>query len=118
MSLIRQTLQPRSAPVARMLLALVLICALLVTQFGLSRHVIEHGAKPAVAALAVDDTSSPDSAGCLTCLEFQAHGSGLTGHFTMAQRDAIQAFERNALPPNTPYLAPERASQRAPPASS
>lgn len=113
MSLMRQTFHPT---IARTLLALVLICALLVTQFGLSRHVVEHSATPVVAATTLDDPSKiPDGSGCLTCLEYQAHGNGLTGHFGVALINAVHGFEQQALAPNTPYLAPERASQRAPP---
>ena len=113
MSLMRQTFHPT---IARTLLAVVLVCALLVTQFGLSRHVVEHSATPVVAAITLDDPSKiPDGSGCLTCLEYQAHGNGLTGYFGIALINAAYNLERQAIPPNTPYLAPERASQRAPP---
>ena len=113
MSLMRQSFH---ATIARMLLAVVLVCALLVTQFGLSRHVVEHSATPVVAATTLDDPSKmPDSSGCLTCLEYQAHSNGLTGHIGIALINAAYNLERQAIPPNTPYLAPERASQRAPP---
>ena len=113
MSLMGQTFHPT---IARMLLAVVLICALLVTQFGLSRHVVEHSATPVVAATTLDDPSKmPDSSGCLTCLEYQAQCNGLTGHFSVALINDVHGFEQQALAPNTPYLAPERASQRAPP---
>ena len=113
MSLMGQTFHPT---IARMLLAVVLICALLVTQFSLSRHVVEHSAAPVVAAITLDDPSKmSDSSGCLTCLEYQAHGNGLTGHFSVTLINAAYNLERQAIPPNTPYLAPERASQRAPP---
>ncbi len=113
MSLMRQTFHPT---IARILLAVVLVCALLITQFGLSRHVVEHSATPVVAAVSLDDPSKmSDSSGCLTCLEYQAHGNGLTGYFGIALVDAVHRLEQQALAPNTPYLAPERASQRAPP---
>jgi hypothetical protein len=113
MSLMRQTFHPTFA---RMLLAVVLVCALLVTHFGLSRHAVEHSATPVVAATTVDDPSNvPDSSGCLTCLEYQTHGNGLIGHFSVALIDAAHSLELQALAPNTPYLSPERASQRAPP---
>lgn len=113
MSLMRQSFH---ANIARMLLAVVLVCALLITQFGLSRHVVEHNATPVVAATTLDDPSKiPDSSGCLTCLEYQAHGNGLSGHFSVTLINAAYNLERQAIPPNTPYLAPERASQRAPP---
>ena len=113
MSLMRQTFHPT---IARMLLPVVLVCALLITQFGLSRHVVEHSASPVVTSASIDDPSKmPDNSGCLTCLEYQAHGSGLTGHFGVVLMDAVHRLERQALAPNTPYLAPERASQRAPP---
>lgn len=115
MSLMRQTF---SAPLARLLLAVALVCALLVTQFGLSRHVIEHSVSPGVTATAaVDDASHgpTDTSKCLTCLEHQAHGSALLGNFNIALMDTVHNPEQQALAPNTPYLAPERASQRAPP---
>lgn len=113
MSLMRQTFYTRFA---RMLLPVVLVCALLITQFGLSRHVVEHSASPVVAAASIDDPSKmPDSSGCLTCLEYQAHGSCLVGHFSLTLINTVHSLEQQALAPNTPYLAPERASQRAPP---
>ena len=113
MSLMRQTFR---LTIARILLAVMLVCALLITQFGLSRHVVEHSAAPVVAAITLDDPSKiPDSSGCLTCLEYQTHGNGLIEHFSVALIDAAHRLELQALAPNTPYLAPERASQRAPP---
>ena len=113
MSLIRQTFHTRFA---RMLLPVVLVCALLITQFGLSRHVVEHSANPVFAAASIDDPSqTPDSSGCLTCLEYQAHGNGLTGYSSIALLNTVHSLEQQSLAPNTPYLAPERASQRAPP---
>ena len=113
MYLLRETFH---TPFARMLLALAVICALLVTQLGLARHVVEHGAKPVVAAMTLDDASTlPDNSGCLICLEYQAHGSGLTGKSIIITAQIVRSFEAHALAPNTPYLAPERASQRAPP---
>ena len=111
-----QTLRPSFA---RALLAVGLVCALLVTQFGLSRHVVEHGIAPVVTAALADDTSdSPDHGGCLTCLEHQAHGAVLISQATTLDTQNVHVFERQALAPNNPYLAPGRASQRAPPRSS
>ena len=46
MSLMRQTFQPKLAPKVGLLLAWVLVGALLVTQFGLTRHVVEHVTNP------------------------------------------------------------------------
>ena len=113
MLLMRQTFHPT---IARLLLAVGLVCALLVTQFGLSRHVVEHSASPVVTTASIDDPSKmPDNTGCLTCLEYQAHGTGLIGHMSIALIDAVHSLEQQALAPNAPYLAPERASQRAPP---
>ena len=116
MSLMRQTFQPTFARVA---LAVALICALLVTQFGLTRHVVEHAASQTIAASAIDDNaSSPENtnaSSCLTCLEHQAHGAGLISTLIAFVAQPLKTFELQALAPNTPYLAPERASQRAPP---
>lgn len=117
MLLMRQTFHPT---IARVLLAFVLVCALLVTQFGLSRHVIEHAANPVLStSLQVDpaDRHNPENtnSGCLTCLEYQAQGSGLVGYISIVLINAVHRLEHQALAPNTPYLAPERASQRAPP---
>lgn len=117
MSLMRQTFYTRFA---RLLLALALVCALLVTQFGLSRHVSEHAATPVLStSLQADpaDHHNPGNtdSGCLTCLEYQAHSTGLIGHMSIALINAVHSLEQQALAPNTPYLAPERASQRAPP---
>ena len=116
----RQTFQPAFA---RMLLAIALTCALLVTQFALTRHVVEHAAAIAntVATVSASDDLSnlPDgsnnSASCLTCLEHQAHGAGLISTPVILIAQPTKTFELQALAPNTPYLAPERASQRAPP---
>ena len=119
MSLMRQTCQPTFA---RLLLALGLICALLVTQFGLSRHVVEHAANPLTQTLTMasaldDNTRQPEnsSTSCLICLEHQAHGAGLISAHLAWVTQPIKSFEQQALAPNTLYLAPERASQRAPP---
>ena len=115
----RQTFQPT---VARLLLAVALICALLVTQFSLSRHVVEHAASPLMYTVAatptMDDITNPpenNRASCLICLEHQAHGAGLISTHLAWVAQPIKTFEQQALAPNTPYLAPERASQRAPP---
>ena len=111
------------ATFARTLLAVALVCALLVTQFGLTRHVVEHAAGSVAATIMAastsDDASSlPDngnSGSCLTCLEHQAHGNGLISTAINFDASPAKIFELQALAPNTPYLAPERASQRAPP---
>ena len=105
----RQTFQPTFA---RLLLAVALVCALLVTQFGLARHVVEHTAASSDAKSSLPESNS---ASCLTCLEHQAHGAGLISVPIAFAAQPLQTFERQALAPNTPYLAPERASQRAPP---
>jgi hypothetical protein len=116
MSLIRETFQPT---IGRILLAAVLICALLVTQFGLTRHVVEHAAEPvATTAMIKDPVSTSGVANCLTCLEHQAHGSGLISHTITIAAQTIYAFEWQALATNTPYPTPKRANQRAPPALS
>ena len=121
MSLIRQTFQSNPTGVARLLLAVALVCALLVTQFGLSRHVIEHAAQhtttiAAANTVLIDDSNSgPDAPTCLTCLEHQAHGASMASATFAFAALPIKSFEHTALAPNTPYLAPERASQRAPP---
>ena len=120
MSLMRQTFQPAFA---RMLLAIALACALLVTQFALTRHVVEHASAMAdtvMTAAASDNRSTlPDggnySGSCLTCLEHQAHGGALISTPMALIAEPIKTFVQQALTPNTPYLAPERASQRAPP---
>ena len=120
MSLMRQTFQSAFAPMARVLLAVALVCALLVTQFGLTRHVVEHATGQIVTASVMNDNvsqpdSSSNSGSCLTCLEHQAHGAGLISATLSFIAQPIKTFELQALAPNTPYLAPERASQRAPP---
>ena len=116
MSLIRQTF---TAHFARSLLALVLVCALLATQFVLNRHVVEHTSSPVLAAMVIDnDTSTPDAPSCLTCLEHQAHGAAPISVVRFNLLDGVSPMLAKALPPNTPYLAPERARQRAPPAFS
>lgn len=111
----RQTFRPTFA---RLLLAVALVCALLVTQFGLARHVVEHATSQTVAASTIDGKSTaPDSSSgnCLTCLEHQAHGTGLITALIAFVAQPLKTFELQALAPNTPYLAPERASQRGPP---
>lgn len=103
---------------ARALLAAALACALLLTQSGLTRHVVEHAANQIVTtASAINDQSSPSEKdnSCLTCLEHQAHGAGLISTTMAFVGQPIKTFESQALAPNTPYLAPERASQRGPP---
>lgn len=120
MLLIRQT---SLTTLVRWLLAVALVCALLVTQFTLNRHVIEHangsGFSVATATLSTNDApTSHDSPSCLLCLEHQAHGAALTSTFALALALTLSILMARALPPNTPYLAPERARQRAPPAFS
>ena len=113
MSLIRQTFVTNFA---RILLALSLVCALLATQFVLNRHVVEHASSVTLAVFVIDnDSGTPDAPHCLTCLEHQAHGSALVGNVHIPLADGTSPMQTQALPPNTPYLAPERASQRAPP---
>ena len=120
MSLIRQT---SHSILARLLLAVALVCALLATQFTLNRHVIEHANGPSITAAVVslstnDAPASHDGPSCLLCLEHQAHGAALTSSFALALAPTLSTLMARALPPNTPYLAPERARQRAPPAFS
>ena len=114
MSLIRQT---SLTPITRLVLAVALVCALLVTQWRLNDHVVEHSANTlTVSSNALsNDSSSHDGPGCLVCLEHQAHGAALTSTIVMAVALNVAVLIAKALPPNTPYLAPERARQRAPP---
>ena len=115
MSLIHR---PSQTNFIRLLLAVVLACALLVTQFGLNRHVIEHGGVQTLSSVMVTVDETPDShdgPGCLVCLEHQAHGAALTSSFSLSNPITLAVQLARALPPNTPYLAPERARQRAPP---
>ena len=111
----------------RIFLAAVLACALLDTQWGLNRHVVEHHSQQILTlttvgtAAALTNDSAPvshDGPGCLICLEHQAHGAALTGTLTLVLALTLSILLARALPPNTPYLAPERARQRAPPAFS
>lgn len=107
----------------RLVLAAVLVCALLTTQWGLHRHVVEHSSQQALTVTAAEPTASykinapatHDGPSCLICLEHQAHGSALTGAFTLILAQTVSVLMARALPPNAPYLAPERARQRAPP---
>ena len=119
MSLIHQTLCPA---LARLLLAMVLMCALLATQFTLNRHVIEHangsGFKTTATLSTNDAPASHDGLGCLLCLEHQSHGTALIGTYVLALALTVSVLMARALPHNTPYLTPERARQRAPPAFS
>ena len=116
MSLIRQT---SLTPFTRLMLAVALVCALLVTQFSLNRHVVDHSGSATmttVSAVNADDApTSHDGPRCLVCLEHQAHGSALTTSVILALALTVSILMARALPPNTPYLAPERARQRAPP---
>jgi len=111
----------------RISLAAVLVCALLATQWGLNRHVVEHHSQQILTlstvgtAAALTNDSAPvshDGPGCLICLEHQAHGAALPSSFALALAPTLSTLMARALPPNTPYLAPERARQRAPPAFS
>ena len=113
MSLIRRPSQPTWL---RLLLVVGVVCALLVTQFGLNRHVIEHGGSQLMITASADEApASHDGPGCLVCLEHQAHGAALTTASYFLTADTVAVQLARALPPNTPYLAPERARQRAPP---
>ena len=113
MSLIRQT---SLSPLTRLLLAVALVCALLVTQFALNRHVVAHASSSTLTAMQTDhDSGVPDGPSCLMCLEHQAHGTALTSINGITLADGSSPMQVQALPPNTPYLTPERASQRAPP---
>ena len=118
MSLIRQT---SHAPLIRLMLVAALVCALLITQWRLNHHVVEHGSSnTGMAQLTMTMGSdelpkSHEGAGCLVCLEHQAHGAALTGTLALALGPAVSVLMARALPPNTPYLSPERARQRAPP---
>jgi len=103
------------------MLAVALVCALLVTQWRLNDHVVEHNANTlniSATVLSNNDSNSHDGSGCLVCLEHQAHGAALTSTLTLALAITVSVLMARALPPNTPYLAPERARQRAPPALS
>lgn len=113
---------------ARFWLAAVLVCALLVVQFGLNQHVVEHAAQAThtiqlSSAVTVTSptasldnfTHAPDDSTCLLCVEHKAHGSGMTSHAVPLVTETARIFAAVALAPNAPYLAPERASQRAPP---
>lgn len=107
----------------------MLVCALLVVQFGLNQHVVEHAAHAthsmqlsaaittASPTTSLDNnvTHAPDDSTCLLCVEHKAHGSGMTSHVLPLVTEAARIFAAVALAPNAPYLAPERASQRAPP---
>jgi hypothetical protein len=118
MSLIRQT---SLSPLTRLLLAVALVCALLITQWRLNDHVVEHSAKTLSVSASVavtNDSSTHDGPGCLLCLEHQAHGAALTSTITLALALMVSVLMAKALPHNAPYLTPERARQRAPPAFS
>ena len=114
MWLIRQT---SLSPLTRLVLAVAMVCALLVTQWRLNDHVVEHSANTLTMSSTAlsDDSGSHDGPGCLVCLEHQAHGAALTSAIVMAVALNVAVLIAKALPPNTPYLAPERARQRAPP---
>lgn len=113
MILHRQTF---TAHFARTMLALALVCALLATQFVLNRHVVEHASSPVLSEMVIDnDAGTPDAPSCLTCLEHQAHGAAPISVAYFNLLDGISPMQAQAQPPNTPYLTPERASQRAPP---
>ena len=105
------------------MLAVALVYVLLMTQWRLNDHVVEHGATVTsvsqLAAISSSDTpTSDEGAGCLLCLEHQAHGIALTSAFTLLLGLMVSVLMAKALPYNTPYLSPERARQRAPPAFS
>lgn len=112
--------QTSHTTLSRLLLAVALAFALLLTQWGLNRHVVEHDSGHVVtmattAGSPVDTPTSHDGSGCLVCLEHQAHGAALMGAIVLALALTVSVLMARALPPNTPYLAPERARQRAPP---
>lgn len=120
MSLIRQT---SHSPLTRVILAVVLVCVLLITQWRLNDHVVEHSTTgntvSLFASISGDEApASDDGAGCLLCLEHQAHGAALTSAISLAFALTLSVLMARALPHNTPYLTPERARQRAPPAFS
>ena len=118
MSLIRQT---SLSPFTRLVLAMVLVCALLMTQWRLNDHVVTHDISKTgisqLGATAISDSEPTphEEAGCLLCLEHQAHGAALLATWALALALTLSALMASALPPNTPYLTPERARQRAPP---
>ncbi len=120
MSLIRQT---SLSPLTRVMLAVALVCVLLVTQWRLNDHVVEHSASASnvsqlVAMSSAEGPASDEGAGCLLCLEHQAHGAALTSAITLMLALMVSVLMASALPHNAPYLTPERARQRAPPAFS
>ena len=105
------------------MLAVALVCALLITQWRLNDHVVEHSTTANTvsqfASISGDEApASDEGAGCLLCLEHQAHGAALTSAISLAFALTLAVLMARALPPNTPYLTPERARQRAPPAFS
>ena len=122
MPLIRQT---SLTPFVRLALMLALVCALLATQWALNRHVVGHSHLQTASAVNSADTdaltqssTTDEGAGCLLCLEHQAHGTALTNATVLSLALTVALLMARALPPNVPFLAPERARQRAPPASS
>ena len=115
MSLIRQT---SLSSLTRLVFAVALVCALLITQWRLNDHVVEHSANAlniSASVAVTNDSTTHDGPGCLVCLEHQAHGAALTSSLTLAFALNLFVLMAKALPPNIPYLAPERARQRAPP---
>lgn len=99
---------------------MALVCVLLMTQWRLNDHVVEHNTTANIvsqfASISGDEApASDEGAGCLLCLEHQAHGAALTSAISLAFALTLSVLMAKALPPNTPYLAPERARQRAPP---
>lgn len=119
MSLIRQT---SLSPLTRLMLAVALVCALLITQWRLNDHVVTHEFNQINLSQLTyifckhdSKTSKNEEPGCLVCLEHQSHGAALTSSFHLKTLSPQAVLMIKALPPNTPYLAPERARQRAPP---
>ena len=115
MTLIRQT---SLSPLTRLVLAVALVCALLITQWRLNDHVVEHSVNTLsmnTSVAATNDSTTHDGPGCLICLEHQAHGAAPISIVSFNLLDGVSLMQAKALPPNTPYLAPERARQRAPP---
>jgi hypothetical protein len=113
---------PSRSLCARWVLAVALVCALLATQWRLNAHVVAHEFSTTSltqhahhACNHEAPASQKEAAGCLVCLEHQSHGAALISHVQLHVVRSHAILMARALPPNTPYLAPERARQRAPP---
>ena len=117
--------QPSRTLLTRLMLCVALVCVLLATQWRLNDHVVSHEFSPSSLTAHAHSFcnhdlpgSTKEEAGCLLCLEHQSHGAALLTQFELKTPNTIAILMARALPPNTPYLAPERARQRAPPAFS